>query len=421
VYGLVAQEKHHLINEDNDNQFHYHCMAQFSETKDFTDSNCFSLNYNGLNIRGNYQTTYSNELCRRYCMKEDLHAIEIGELHEQDHLSEVKNALYNQMILCEDITELTEKGIINIIQVPLLSKAKEILKEAKKERYCKEYNKTHFRFPRVCLWIIGTTSIGKSTYTEIIGQNKKGVYKKSKNKWWNNYYNEEVVIIEDLSSFNFDRDIYGASYIKDWSDDKMILGQRKNLSDTYLTYKYLIITSNLAPWELLRRDGEQYESSLDNYLDPLLRRFILKTLDNNGRLTDLKINDICFQTSSFFKNDRSDFLKFDYDEYQKRIKTIEEKMERIKSLEGNIREDVNKFLNKYDCKENDFDCDFGMKSKEEKEREEEEKRKINEKKETEEFKDFMNNLEEEEYIPREKEKKSFDVDEENERIFYEEE
>ena len=361
TFVLVAQEKHHLENDLKEKLFHYHCMVQFSEVKDFSDKDCFSINYNGLNVRGNYQIVYSPILCQRYCTKEDNKPFIKGELIENEKLYEKRNQIFNNLILNNDIDELVTKGYINMVNVPILDKAKKIVLDYQKKNYVEKWIKNNDIFKRDCLWIIGETTIGKTTFLTKLakkrGSDKLDIYYKNKTKWWDDYYNQKTVIIEDLDSFKFGSSEYGASMLKVWADDKIFMGQRKGLPDTYILNENLYISSNLTPWQVLHNDGHNFIDDYTNLLLPLLRRFKIKTLVNN-ELHDLSPEDPYFDCMNFVDVNHPDnrFL-FDYDTYRNVNETIQNKINNLILGEEIMNRTVDKYNETYVI-DNNFNYKF---------------------------------------------------------------
>lgn len=82
---------------------------------------------------------------------------------------------------------------------------------------------------------------------------------KGRNKWWDHYRGEEVVIIEELSP-KFEM---LAEFLKDWADHYAFIGESKGGSK-WLRPKKIIVCSNY-PIEACFKEVQDHE--------PLLRRF----------------------------------------------------------------------------------------------------------------------------------------------------
>jgi len=105
-------------------------------------------------------------------------------------------------------------------------------------------------------WIWGKTGVGKST---IARKENPGFYDKSHNKWFENYKNEEVILIDDLSK---DAATWIASYLLRWGDHYPFPIDVKYASNN-IRPKRIIVTSNFPPSDFFAGDT----------LDAILRRY----------------------------------------------------------------------------------------------------------------------------------------------------
>lgn len=116
-----------------------------------------------------------------------------------------------------------------------------------------------FNGKRKCFWIWGKPGIGKSF--NVREAFKKGtVYVKGNHKWWDNYIDQRIVLIEDLDGSSL------SHYIKIWADSYEFDGETKGGSVT-LTYNLLLITSNYTIYELFG-PGVDFEDEKDMKLNP---------------------------------------------------------------------------------------------------------------------------------------------------------
>lgn len=109
-------------------------------------------------------------------------------------------------------------------------------------------------------WYYGDTGTGKSRFAR---DENPGYYIKNKNRWWDGYHGQDVVIIEEWDPE--DARFLG-SYLKQWADHHPFSAEVKGGS-TCIRPKKLIITSN---YTLEQCFGDPC------MLEPLLRRFRVK-------------------------------------------------------------------------------------------------------------------------------------------------
>lgn len=91
-------------------------------------------------------------------------------------------------------------------------------------------------------WIWGTPGSGKTTVVDT--EHGEEVYEKSHNKWWDNYNNEEVVVINDLDPTVI-KSNFLVSLLKTWMDLKPFPCEMKG-SSRLIRPKKFIITSNYS-------------------------------------------------------------------------------------------------------------------------------------------------------------------------------
>lgn len=128
-------------------------------------------------------------------------------------------------------------------------------------------------------WIWGKTGVGKSKYVNDI---YPGHYRKQRTKWWDNYNNEDVVVIEELGM----KEEWMGSYLKEWADRYPFNAEYKGGSRT-IRPKTLIVISNYTP-ELIWCD--------QNILQPLQRKFKIMQFTEDNK-ADYSLVNI------FIKND----------------------------------------------------------------------------------------------------------------------
>lgn len=107
-------------------------------------------------------------------------------------------------------------------------------------------------------WIYGDSGTGKSRKAR--GENP-GFYLKMNNKWWEDYRNEDVVLIEDVGMTH----LWMGDFLKIWADRYGFRCELKFGSIT-LRPRKIVVTSNYHPKEIWPDE---------NVWKPLLRRFQL--------------------------------------------------------------------------------------------------------------------------------------------------
>lgn len=110
------------------------------------------------------------------------------------------------------------------------------------------------------LWLWGTTGTGKSYFCTIFiniinafyrtlsqythkDYEPLTIYYKNKNKWWDRYNNEDIIIIEEASPETMKT---SAHYYKQWIDEYPFNPEVKGATLNYIRPKFIIITSNYS-------------------------------------------------------------------------------------------------------------------------------------------------------------------------------
>lgn len=105
-------------------------------------------------------------------------------------------------------------------------------------------------------WIWGRTGTGK---TKICFDEWPQHYKKMKNRWWDDYMQEPVVVMQEFGKNHAKL----SEHIKEWADHYPFRCEKKG-SSIEVNFKFMIITSNYPP-EMIWTEEE--------ILEPLMRRF----------------------------------------------------------------------------------------------------------------------------------------------------
>lgn len=114
-------------------------------------------------------------------------------------------------------------------------------------------------------WIYGPSRTGK---TRMAMEANPDCYRKGKNKWWDGYANEDVVLIDDFGGRNVDL----IDDLKEWSDRYPFMCEYKG-GMMKIRPRKIIVTSNWHPKELF--------TNVEKDLLPILGRFKLTYLGGN--------------------------------------------------------------------------------------------------------------------------------------------
>jgi len=176
---------------------------------------------------------------KTYCAKEgnftEWGECPLGAVGKSVTLAE--RAARNAELLSGRINDLVADGIVSVMSVPALKKARDILQT---ESLC-PLNQTSCKG----VWIHGAPSTGKSHWVrEKYGSS---LFIKQQNKWWDGYNGEENVLLDDF-------DFAGLGHLmKIWTDRYGCSGEIKG-GTINLAFKRFFITSNYTPQEIWKDD-----------------------------------------------------------------------------------------------------------------------------------------------------------------------
>jgi len=226
-YAIVAREKH------KDGTDHRHVACLFEEEVDIKRSDALDVE----GCHGNYQSAKRFDDVVDYCRKAG-QFIEVGEYHTKAERKKLGVAKKNALLMSKPLHECVDDGDISIMHARNLELSIASYKSSKlPERL--EYDDD-----KVCYWVYGTPGTGKSAWVrQVFGHS---MYIKVPEKWWDNYREQEAVLLEDLDGSQAKALV---QHIKIWADKyhfcQEVKGGRVNL-----TFRRFIITSNFLPFEL---------------------------------------------------------------------------------------------------------------------------------------------------------------------------
>lgn len=215
VEYVIAEEEH------SDGTPHLHAFLKFERKIRFSQCKFDLLGYHG-----NYQPAKSWLAVKKYVKKDGNYIsnidVDSAMMKKSKNLKE-RNAL----LLNKDPKSLIDDGDISLLMLPHYLKAK---------RMYEMVEKPPKHMPRKCYWIWGPPRVGKSY---VVRELFDDVYEKPQNKWWDNYCNEDIVLIDDMDKHG---ECLG-HLLKIWADNYRFLAETKG-GTVYPVYSMLIVTSN---------------------------------------------------------------------------------------------------------------------------------------------------------------------------------
>jgi len=99
-------------------------------------------------------------------------------------------------------------------------------------------------------WLLSYTLGTGKTFKACAYLGNNVYYDKLLNKWWEDYEDEEFVLVDDIGP-----DCIGAQHIKRWTDKKQFRGERK-YSSVFIRPQKIAFTSNYHPKEIWPRTAD---------------------------------------------------------------------------------------------------------------------------------------------------------------------
>jgi len=274
-YGLCAREMH------EDGEPHIHAVLQYDKKVDIVNEKYYDLVGETETFHGNYQVAKDVVASATYC-KKDGDWVEEGMLLDMSQAALQKRALANKVRLTTPLPQLIDEGVVSIVQYKQLKESIQL--------YNLDKVITKDSCPRICIWIYGTTGIGKSYW---VRKNFPGqFYNKMMNKWWDSYTGQRCVLLDD---FDLKGECLG-HHLKIWGDDYSFQAEIKCLT-AKPDYDYFIITSQYLPGDIFcqGKDSAKWDNELKEAIE---RRFTICTI-SNGELISRATGEVFDHVKEF--------------------------------------------------------------------------------------------------------------------------
>lgn len=210
-------------------------------------------------------------------------------LKKRAHIESRKGTALEAATYCKKDGEFIEVGTISnpgkrSDLLSFVAAAKE--ERPTKKRLIEEFTSTYARYPRFCesvistyhpppsmqvldfYWFHGETGTGKSRTAR---EENPGAYIKNLNKWWDNYDNEDCIIIDE---WHPELENSLGPHLKRWADHYPFQAEVKG-GTMFIRPKKIIVTSNYTLFECFLQP--------QNYR-PLERRFIERAFFSQNKI-----------------------------------------------------------------------------------------------------------------------------------------
>jgi hypothetical protein len=252
-YVLIAQEQH------KDGTPHLHVFITTTKKVSTKLSTYFDIG----GCHGNYQTARDSDDVIAYLNKSDMSPLSHGEYIGNKQSVVQKRALQNKLLLSKPLHELVDDGVVHLSQYKYMQQAINL--------YTLDKTKVPDYMPKKCIWIYGSTGIGKSRYIRDTHPNQ--VYYKSQNKWWDGYTNEKIVLIDD---FDMAGQCLG-HLLKIWSDCYSFNAEVKGTTIKPIVEMFYI-TSQYLPRDIwCSGPPEKHDDQMRQAVE---RRFTIMTIED---------------------------------------------------------------------------------------------------------------------------------------------
>lgn len=134
----------------------------------------------------------------------------------------------NKILLTENVNQLVEKGLLSPYQYTNILHAQYAYKLYDPPEDCE-----HVRG----IFISGPAGCGKTTAAREFGKKHGGIFIKAQNKWFDGYFGEPVIVLDDLDTDTL------FHYLKMWGDKWKCRGEVKGAT-CWLKHKWFVVTSN---------------------------------------------------------------------------------------------------------------------------------------------------------------------------------
>lgn len=253
-YMLIAKEAH------KDGTPHIHVFLTAKVKIRTTKSDYFDI----AGYHGNYQTARDSDDVIQYVNKSDKNPLSYGDYVGNKQSVVQKRALQNKLLIQTSLPELVDSGVIHISQYKQMKEAINMYKI--------DQIKVPDYMPKKCIWIYGSTGIGKSRY--IRDNHPDQVYFKAQNKWWDGYSSEKIILIDD---FDMAGQCLG-HYLKIWGDCYSFVAEVKG-STIKPVFDTFYITSQYLPKDIWC-NGKDLDKWDEQMREAVERRFTIMTIED---------------------------------------------------------------------------------------------------------------------------------------------